>query len=289
MMKATKLGSLVAQLRDDVELRCSLNSALGSIVLLSLTSFFLQHRFSALLLIALFSSLLSLAVYGRQQFWNALQASLLGSVFSLSLLYAIRTDCTTTALIFTNYALSMAFFHYSEFIATALTNRRNLNSSSYLLDHSLAYWIAALTSWLEFGVESYAFPSMKLVWMSRLGIVMVIFGEILRKLAMMHAQGGFTHLVALERRPEHVLVTNGVYGLVRHPGYLGWLVWCVGTQVLLCNPICTLVYAFVAWNFFNDRIYWEEQYLVAFFGSQYLVYQQRVPTGIPFIKGFHTY
>ncbi len=32
---------------------------------------------------------------------------------------------------------------------------------------------------------------------------------------------------------------------IRHPGYLGFLVWCVGTQLLLVNPICCVVFALV--------------------------------------------
>lgn len=32
---------------------------------------------------------------------------------------------------------------------------------------------------------------------------------------------------------------------IRHPGYLGFLVWCVGTQLLLVNPVCCVVFALV--------------------------------------------
>lgn len=41
-----------------------------------------------------------------------------------------------------------------------------------------------------------------------------------------------------------MLVTRGVYRLCRHPGYLGWYAWAVGTQLLLCNPICTPAFAY---------------------------------------------
>ena len=30
---------------------------------------------------------------------------------------------------------------------------------------------------------------------------------------------------------------------VRHPGYMGWAIWAVGTQLLLANPACTLAFA----------------------------------------------
>ena len=32
---------------------------------------------------------------------------------------------------------------------------------------------------------------------------------------------------------------------MRHPGYFGWIVWAVGTQVLLLNPICSILFAIV--------------------------------------------
>lgn len=41
---------------------------------------------------------------------------------------------------------------------------------------------------------------------------------------------------------------------VRHPSYLGFFIWSIGTQVLLVNPICTVGYAIVTWRYFAQRI-----------------------------------
>ena len=30
--------------------------------------------------------------------------------------------------------------------------------------------------------------------------------------------------------------------VIRHPGYLGWMVWAIGTQVLLLNPLSTVLF-----------------------------------------------
>lgn len=57
-------------------------------------------------------------------------------------------------------------------------------------------------------------------------------------------------------------------------------------QIILFNPICIVLYAIVSWKFFHDRIFIEEITLLNFFGSKYYDYQQKVPTGIPFIKGY---
>jgi len=57
-------------------------------------------------------------------------------------------------------------------------------------------------------------------------------------------------------------------------------------QIILCNPICAIAYAYVAWRFFNQRIMDEEKYLITFFGVDYVRYQQRVPVGLPYIRGY---
>src|SRR4051812_31669288 len=48
----------------------------------------------------------------------------------------------------------------------------------------------------------------------------------------------------------------------RHPSYVGWFYWSVGTQLLLCNPLCTVLYGLAAWAFFKDRIPYEEALLL---------------------------
>lgn len=55
-------------------------------------------------------------------------------------------------------------------------------------------------------------------------------------------------------------------------------------QVLLCNPISTLLFARISWQFFHERISYEEVHLERFFGVDYVDYRRQVPTRIPFIE-----
>lgn len=56
-------------------------------------------------------------------------------------------------------------------------------------------------------------------------------GEVLRKGAMMTAKTNFNHIVQSVHEDGHQLVTHGVYSLCRHPSYVGWFLWSIGTQV----------------------------------------------------------
>ncbi|XP_061395998.1 protein-S-isoprenylcysteine O-methyltransferase-like [Musca vetustissima] len=188
---------------------------------------------------------------------------------------------------FGTYGLFMAFFHYSEFLAIAYCNPKSLTVDSFMLNHSWAYGMAAAASWIEFVLEVHFLPSFKdIYYLWVLGVLMCLFGEVVRKTAMVTASSSFTHLVQYEKADDHKLITHGIYAYSRHPSYVGWFWWSIGTQVILMNPICIVAYTIISWKFFHDRIYCEEFSLLNFFRSDYKTYQQNVPTGLPFIKGF---
>lgn len=127
----------------------------------------------------------------------------------------------------------MSVFHYSEYLSIAWTNPQALSVDSFILNHSLHYALAAVSSWLEFGFEVYFWPEMKecrtLIFV---GVTLCVAGEIMRKLAIITAHSNFNHVVQFKKADDHRLVTHGVYGLVRHPSYVGWFWWSIGTQVI---------------------------------------------------------
>jgi protein-S-isoprenylcysteine O-methyltransferase len=123
-------------------------------------------------------------------------------------------------------------------------------------------------------------PSHKQSWLAIFGILMTAVGQCIRTSAMWTAGSSFTHLIAREKKKSHVLISTGLYRFefffcflivvlffylmvvrslpafryMRHPGYLGWYIWSIGTQLVICNPFCAIAYAFVAWKFFSTRI-----------------------------------
>ncbi|OWM90661.1 hypothetical protein CDL15_Pgr020966 [Punica granatum] len=179
---------------------------------------------------------------------------------------------------------SVIFFHGSEYVlAISFHGRSDVTLSSLLISKN--YLIAMVFSLLEYFVEITFFPGLKEHWwVSNFGLAMIIIGEIIRKTAVITAGRAFTHLIRTYHLDHHQLITHGVYGFVRHPGYCGFFIWSVGMQVMLCNPISTLGFAVLVWNFFAKRIPYEEFFLRQFFGSEYEEYASRVPSGVPFVK-----
>ncbi|CAF1002720.1 unnamed protein product [Brachionus calyciflorus] len=231
-------------------------------------------------LIAL-ETLKSIMIY--KIYWRS---TLITNTFLIGFLLACQTSYPTL-ISFGYYLMVLSFFHLSEFVFTALFNQKEVTTDSFLLNHSKEYAIAALSSWTEFFLEALIFPSIKHnLYLRFTGLFLCLFGEFFRKLAMYTAGTNFNHFVQETRQKDHVLVTKGVYRLVRHPSYFGWFYWSIGTQILLANPICTVLYTIVTWKFFKARIIFEEYYLIRFFGAQYIQYQKKVMSGIPFVQGF---
>ncbi|CAB4265398.1 unnamed protein product [Prunus armeniaca] len=75
-------------------------------------------------------------------------------------------------------------------------------------------------------------------WVSNWGLGLLIIGEIIRKMAIITAGRSFTHLIRVHHSEHHQLITNGIYRVVRHPGYCGFFIWSVGTQIMLLRGIC---------------------------------------------------
>ena len=185
---------------------------------------------------------------------------------------------------FRTFCLFLLAFHLSEFALAFHYNPRELGWRSFLL--SKPYAVAMGAAALEFHLEWRFFAERKEAAVATTfyaGVVMCLFGDWLRKVSICTAGTAFTHLIQTRRRPTHFLVTTGAYAYVRHPGYLGWFAWALGTQVMLGNPVCFVAFVVVTWLYFKRRITVEELYLRRMF-SEYEDYARRVPTWIPGIK-----
>lgn len=175
----------------------------------------LLERFSSYVMSFIYLLVFSAITFyliGQRYYQYGIQAWFLGCVAGYSLLTTLLTNSTNLA-IFSRYTLIMSIFHFSEMFFIGITNNENLKADSFLLNHSIQYWLAAISSWLEFGIESLTMPWLNSNYISFIGLLLCISGEIIRKLAMWHASSAFTHLIAYRKNKNHYLVTTGIYGL----------------------------------------------------------------------------
>lgn len=218
--------------------------------------------------------------------------------FCLGAALALGVVGTGLALAFTSSPLwrlpfflaSLSAFHFLEFWTTAAYNTREAEVSSFLLTANWpAYAIAHSAASLECLVTSVFFPARS--WapfgtgplLMLLGISLVAVGQVVRSAAMVQAGPSFNHIVQQTQKREHILITTGIYGTLRHPSYFGFFWWGLGTQLAMGNVLCFFAYAAVLWHFFSRRIRHEEVFLVKFFGDEYVDYKKKTGTKIPFV------
>ncbi|KAF3938331.1 hypothetical protein ABW19_dt0209724 [Dactylella cylindrospora] len=216
----------------------------------------------------------------------ALRANLLGLATGLSISLSILLYLNSSIFHLALFLLFLSIFHFLEYYVTARYNTRRADIGAFLFTNGRAYTAAHTIAAVEYLVEFYFIPVVKapsgyLFWA---GIVVVVIGQTLRSLAMAHAATNFNHHIAYRKEIDHRLVTTGVYAYFRHPSYLGFWMWGLGTQMVMGNPVSFVGYALVLWKFFSRRIAVEEEYLVRFFGQRYVDYRNTTRTWIPFIR-----
>jgi len=110
------------------------------------------------------------------------------------------------------------------------------------------------------------------------GVVLFAAGGALRLWPVFVLGDRFSGLVAIQ--PGHTLVTSGVYGVIRHPSYLGLLVSMLGWGLAFRSGVGALLAALMIPPLLA-RIRAEERLLRAQFGAEYDAYRARTSRLIP--------
>src|SRR5436190_19023339 len=111
-----------------------------------------------------------------------------------------------------------------------------------------------------------------------LGVVLFAAGGALRIWPVFVLGHRFSGLVAIQ--PGHTLVTRGVYGVIRHPSYLGLIVNSLGWALAFRSMVGVLLTALTIPPLIA-RIHAEERLLRTQFGEQYDAYRSRTSRLIP--------
>lgn len=113
------------------------------------------------------------------------------------------------------------------------------------------------------------------------GVALVAAGLALRVAAIARLGRRFAPIVAIQK--EHVLETAGPYAFVRHPGYLGALLACLGASVafgsLLALPVPALMLGAQL-----VRVRREERLLAERFGADWTAYAARTGGLLPKLR-----
>jgi protein-S-isoprenylcysteine O-methyltransferase Ste14 len=111
-----------------------------------------------------------------------------------------------------------------------------------------------------------------------LGVVLFAIGGALRLGPVFVLGNRFSGLVAIQ--PGHTLVTSGIYGVIRHPSYLGMLVNSLGWGLAFHSGVGVLLAALILLPLLA-RIRAEERLLRAQFGDEYEAYCARTSRLVP--------
>ena len=111
-----------------------------------------------------------------------------------------------------------------------------------------------------------------------LGVVLFAAGGALRMWPVFVLGRRFSGLVAIQ--PGHTLVTDGVYGVIRHPSYLGFFVGSLGWALAFRSGLGVLLTALLIPPLLA-RINAEERLLRSHFGDEYDAYCRRTSRLLP--------
>lgn len=111
-----------------------------------------------------------------------------------------------------------------------------------------------------------------------IGVALFAIGGVLRLWPVAVLGNRFSGLVAIQ--PGHHLVTSGIYSVIRHPSYLGALVFSLGWSLAFRSAAGVLLTAAMLIPLLS-RIAAEERLLASEFGAEYAAYRARTARMLP--------
>ena len=113
-----------------------------------------------------------------------------------------------------------------------------------------------------------------------LGVAIGAAGGVLRLAPVFVLGRRFSGLVAIQ--PDHRLVTDGLYGVIRHPSYLGLLATSVGWSLAFRGGVGLIITALML-VVLVARMNAEERLLGDTFGADYAAYRARTWRLVPYL------
>ena len=108
-----------------------------------------------------------------------------------------------------------------------------------------------------------------------------LWGQFIRILAVGFAAPNTSGRNTAEGQIADSLNTQGLYGMVRHPLYLGNFLMWFSICLLVGSVWFSLCFIAAFWLYYERIMYTEEQFLRRKFGSVYLDWAQKTPAFVP--------
>ena len=124
-------------------------------------------------------------------------------------------------------------------------------------------------------------PISHLMWVPMGGLILIVFGMIIRFISIISLGRFFTVDVSI--RENHTIKQTGMYKIIRHTSYLGSLLSFIGFGISLNNWISLTVISVLVTCVMLYRIAIEEKALIKQFGHEYEAYMTRTYRLIPWI------
>lgn len=118
-------------------------------------------------------------------------------------------------------------------------------------------------------------------WIAWLGIVPEVAALWLFRRS--HADLGRNWSISLEVRPQHALVTGGVYRRIRHPMYTSFFLLGVSQALLLPNWLADFAGIAGAAVLYGFRVAREERMMLERFGDDYRAYMAHTKRIVPWV------
>ncbi|HTP57332.1 MAG TPA: isoprenylcysteine carboxylmethyltransferase family protein [Spirochaetia bacterium] len=113
------------------------------------------------------------------------------------------------------------------------------------------------------------------------GILLMLCGLAIRAIAARTL--GRYYSRTLRVKDDHRVVSEGIYRLVRHPGYLGVILMFLGAALAVANFIALALIALLIISAYMKRMAVEERMLMSTLGTEYAQYVGRTRRLIPFL------
>lgn len=138
----------------------------------------------------------------------------------------------------------------------------------------IVYALSGISAIILFEVPRFIIPLLPQPTIGLNPNIAKIFGGVIFAIGMSVMIVAFLQLMKAKRK-DWKLQTSGVYGIVRHPMYLGDVLWALGWSILF-NALYALALT-PLWFFLRYSIaVLEEEKLVEKYGDIYEIYMQKV-------------